>query len=58
MGDVLKGRNVTWAEAEKLNIEILPVTGERIDAIVNDIYQMPAAIIKKAEELKRSSAAP
>jgi len=36
------------AEADKTKLEILPVTPERVDALVREIYATPAAIVQKA----------
>jgi hypothetical protein len=39
------------AEAEKLKLEITPVSGERVQQIVRDIYATPRAVVQKAAEL-------
>jgi len=36
------------AEAEKLKLEITPVSGERVQEIVRDIYATPRAVVQKA----------
>ena len=38
------------AEAEKLKLEITPVSGERVQEIVRDIYATPRAVVDKAAE--------
>ena len=38
------------AEAEKLKLEITPVSGERVQQIVRDIYATPRAVVQKAAE--------
>jgi hypothetical protein len=38
------------AEAEKLKLEITPVSGERVQGIVRDIYATPRAVVDKAAE--------
>ena len=39
------------AEAEKGGLEINAFTGERVEALVRDIYKIPRDIAKKAAEL-------
>jgi tripartite-type tricarboxylate transporter receptor subunit TctC len=39
------------AEAEKLKLEITPVSGERVQQIVHDIYATPPAVVQKAAAL-------
>jgi tripartite-type tricarboxylate transporter receptor subunit TctC len=41
------------AEAEKLKLEITPVSGERVQNIVRDIYATPRAVVDRATELVR-----
>jgi tripartite-type tricarboxylate transporter receptor subunit TctC len=38
------------AEAEKAQLEITPVSGERVQALVDEVYATPPAIVKKAAE--------
>jgi ABC-type phosphate/phosphonate transport system substrate-binding protein len=38
------------AEAEKLQLEITPVSGERVQNIVRDIYATPRAVVERAAE--------
>jgi tripartite-type tricarboxylate transporter receptor subunit TctC len=38
------------AEAEKLKLEITPVSGERVQGIVRDIYATPRNVVEKAAE--------
>jgi len=40
-------------DAEHGKFEINPVSGERLEALVNEIYQTPPAVAKKAAELLR-----
>ena len=47
--DVLKDPEFL-AEAEKLKLEITPVSGERVQGIVRDIYATPRAVVDKAAE--------
>jgi tripartite-type tricarboxylate transporter receptor subunit TctC len=39
------------AEADKLKLEITPVSGERVQQIVHDIYTTPRDVVQKAAEL-------
>ena len=39
------------AEAEKLKLENTPVSGERVQQIVSEIYATPRAVVQKATEL-------
>ena len=39
------------AEAEKMQLEVTPVTGERVQDIVSDIYRTPRQIVQKAAML-------
>jgi tripartite-type tricarboxylate transporter receptor subunit TctC len=39
------------AEAEKLQLEVTPVTGERVQDIVSDIYRTPRHVVAKAAAL-------
>jgi hypothetical protein len=36
------------AEAERLKFEITPVSGEKVDALVKEIYQTPKDVIATA----------
>ena len=47
--DVLKDPEFL-AEAEKLKLEITPVTGERVQGIVRELYATPRAVVEKAAE--------
>jgi tripartite-type tricarboxylate transporter receptor subunit TctC len=38
------------AEAKKLDLEVRPVQGEKIDALVNEIYSYPADVVKIAAD--------
>ncbi len=38
------------AEADKAQLEITPVSGERVQALVDEVYAMPPELIKKAAE--------
>ena len=38
------------AEAEKLKLEITPVSGERVQGIVRDIYATPRAVVDRVAE--------
>jgi hypothetical protein len=38
------------AEAEKAQLEITPVSGERVQVLVDEVYATPPAIVKKAAE--------
>lgn len=38
------------AEAEKMKLEITPVTGEKVQALVAEIYRTPPAVLRKAAE--------
>lgn len=38
------------ADAEKAKLEITPVSGERVETIVNEVYATPPDIVKKAAE--------
>jgi tripartite-type tricarboxylate transporter receptor subunit TctC len=39
------------AEAEKAQLEITPVSGEAVQKLVNEVYQTPPEIAKKAADL-------
>lgn len=39
------------ADADRAKLEITPVSGERVEAIVNDVYGMPSDIVQKAGAL-------
>src|SRR5262245_22796119 len=39
------------AEAEKAQLEIVPVTGERVQDIVSDLYRTPRTVVQKAAAL-------
>jgi hypothetical protein len=39
------------AEADKLKLENTPVSGERVQKIVSEIYATPRAVVEKAAEL-------
>jgi tripartite-type tricarboxylate transporter receptor subunit TctC len=41
------------AEAEKAKLEVTPIPGDAVQKLVNEIYQTPPAIVKKAAELLR-----
>jgi tripartite-type tricarboxylate transporter receptor subunit TctC len=38
------------AEAENLKIEIDPLTGEQVAALITDIYKTPAATVERVRE--------
>jgi tripartite-type tricarboxylate transporter receptor subunit TctC len=38
------------AEAEKLKIEVDPLTGEQVAALIVDIYKTPAATVERVRE--------
>jgi hypothetical protein len=38
------------AEAEKLKLEVTPVSGERVQNIVREIYATPSAVVERAAE--------
>ena len=38
------------AEAEKLKIEVDPLTGEQVAALIVDIYKTPAATVARVRE--------
>jgi tripartite-type tricarboxylate transporter receptor subunit TctC len=38
------------AEAEKLNLEVKPVSGENLQALVQKVYALPAAIVERSKE--------
>jgi hypothetical protein len=39
------------AEAQKLNLEITPVSGESVQELVAEIYRTPPEILRKAVEV-------
>ena len=41
------------AEAEKLKLEVTPVGGQAVEALVNEIYRSPTDIVLKAGTLMR-----
>jgi tripartite-type tricarboxylate transporter receptor subunit TctC len=41
------------AEAEKIKVEINPVNGDEIQALVQESFAMPAEIVKKTGDLLR-----
>ena len=47
--DTMKDR-AFLAEAEKMNLEITPVSGEKVQQLVDEVYRTPAEVLQKARE--------
>jgi hypothetical protein len=53
--DTMKDKDFL-AEAEKAGLEITPVPGEQIQKLVQEVYNTPPEIAKKAGEIISSAA--
>ena len=42
---------LTVEQAQKMKLEINPVSGEKVQAIVNEIYETPKPIAQKVSEI-------
>jgi tripartite-type tricarboxylate transporter receptor subunit TctC len=40
-------------EAEKMNLDVGPTSGEDVQALLRKIYEMPAEVLKKAKDATR-----
>ena len=43
------------ADADQAKLEIHPVSGEEVEALVNEVYQAPKAVADKAAKMIRSN---